>query len=255
MSTAPFASFSYVLQRFMFPCNIATVGYFLLPECTNGFDSGWSYQSLVSLGIFCLVMFWIFIDTMGLFVLYTAGISQVQGILIFKYTKYFQNCVEVNLETKSHTTYKVFSVYRQLQLLTRYFNGIQQQGIIFTILISDIICIVFGAYILISMGPKLPLPDFTLFFFAWFDGMVVLVVYFTVMSKVNSEAQDALQYIGKFLTPRISNGNTKKWARVFLMSLKSLQVNIGSVNFVDKFTPVTLLDFCVGQIVSLLLMD
>jgi len=255
MNRPAFGSFCYVMQRFMSPCNIATVGYFLLPECSAEFDSSWSSLSLWALGTYCLVVFWLFIDTLGIFVLFLGSISFAHALLIFKYTMYFQKCLEVNLETKSHTTYEVFSVYRQLQLLTRYFNGLQQKAIIFVVLILGPMCVIFGAYTLIVMGSNLSLPHFTQFFLSLLDGMIVLVICFTVLSKVNTGAEDALQFVTGFVTPRISPRKSQKWVQVFVKSLKPLQVNMGSVNFVDKLTPFTLLDFSVNQIVSLLLMD
>jgi len=255
MYTAPCCAVGYVLQRFFTPCNIVTVGYFLLPECAPGFDSVWSYQSTIVLCIYCCLIFWVFIDTFGIFAFYMTGISFVQAYSIFAYTKYFQKCLHVNLETNRHTFYKLFPVYRQLQLLNRYFNGLQQEAMIFVVLILIPMTVIFGVYTLVEMGSKISTPEFMFFFSSGFDGLVVIIVYFTVMSKVNSGAEDAKKFMRRNVTARISETKLRKWVRVYSKSLQPLRVCVGSVNYVDQLTPFTLLDFCVSQIVSLLLLN
>jgi len=117
------------------------------------------------------------------------------------------------------------------------------------------ISVIFGGFTLISMGSKLSLPDIMIFFGVGYNGLVVIIEYFTAMSKLSCGAEDARKFIKGVVVPRISVTKTRKWVGAFLKSLRPLRVCIGSVNYVDRLTPFNLLDYCFSQIVSLLMMD
>jgi len=84
---------------------------------------------------------------------------------------------------------------------------------------------------------------------------LIVMVLFSVAANVNSVAVDGIQDVKSRFIPLVVDRQGRKWVNMVWRSFRPLKVCIGSVNFVEKSTPFNLLDFCLSQTDSLLLLD
>jgi len=246
----------YIAQRWFQPCTSETIGSLLLPECKSpsGFVGGWSITSNIYLAVLCLLSFWFNIDAFGTYVYYLASLSFTWVNCFCIYIRVFNRNVMADSLNPSRVRSPL--VYRELQLLNRFLNCIQQDLLLPLILYFNTIAFVLSMYVLISRGTSLGLPELFMFSQASVNTFVVTLVFFTVSAMVNTESKAAIKYFHSKVVVNVNPaGRGKRWGRKFFMSLPPLKVGLGSVNFVDKLTPITLFNFSFSQIVSLLLVE
>jgi len=164
--------------------------------------------------------------------------------------KYFRNGLNSSSANQRVKCYR--AVYRELQILNRYYNRDQQNTVILILLFLIMAGTITATYTLIAFGSKMVL---IYFFCVAFDALVVMLVFFSVMANVNSGAVNGIQKVKSKFVPLIVDKRGRKWVELCWRSFRPLKVCIGCVNFVDKSTPFNLLNFCLSQIASLLLLD
>jgi len=255
ISCTPFVAVGYTLRRWYTPCSAATLGSPLFPECNQDSSLQLGITSTTMLILICFVVAWLLADSVGLFTFYASDMSFVQGFSFSAYMKYFRTCLNRSSANRRRKRYRAMLVYRELQILNRYYNQLQQNAVIFSLLFLIMMVTITGTYTLIAFGAKLKLHDLIVFFCMAFDGLVVILVFFSVMANVNSGAVDGIQDVKSRFIPLTADNRGRKWVKMVWRSFRPFKVCIGSVNFVDKSTPFNLLNFCLSQIASLLLLD
>jgi len=255
ISCTPFLAVGYPLRRWYTPCSAATLGSSLFPECDQDSSSQLGITSTINLIIICVVVTWLAADSFGLFAFHVTGISFVQAFSFSAYVKYFRMCLNSSSANQPSKRYRVMRVYRQLQILNRYYNQLQQNTVVLILLFLIMTASIIGTYTIIAFGSKMKLHDLIIFFCAAFDGLVVILVVFSVMANVNSGAVDGIQDAKSRFIPLVVDKRGRKWVEMVWRSFRPLKVCIGTVNFADKSTPFNLLIFCLSQIASLLLLD
>jgi len=128
-------------------------------------------------------------------------------------------------------------------------------------LLLIVICL--SMYAMIRMGTAISLSNLLLFSCALVDSVATDVLMFGAFASVHTQSSVALAYLKESVIPQLHldqhrSGESRrrfelkvfKWA---VVSLYPLKVRIGAVNFVEKITPIVMLNFFVEQITSLLL--
>ncbi|CAL8122148.1 unnamed protein product [Orchesella dallaii] len=261
MVSAPILGFAYALQRYINPCSSATFSWILLEECLIDPVGGkFGTKSSAFLIIITVFSVWIVLNLIGIFIFQFAEVFYVSSYCIVSYLKNFRivlnNCEDHNIQ-------EILRKYRQLQILERLLNGIHQDVITGAMLNMLMVCIIISAYALIHLGCQISIPHLILFFSLLVDCIVTIVLGFGAFALVHTESTVTIKYLKSLLIPELELKSFQsvgigrfqlKMMKTFVASLYILKVRIGNVNFVEKTTPITVLDFCLGQIVNLLLM-
>ncbi|CAL8092342.1 unnamed protein product [Orchesella dallaii] len=249
----PIIVVGYVLERWMIPCNAATSGYLLLSECEEGFDetgNRWSVQSKLGLLLVVLTTLWMNLDSFGCWALQLEDLTFVQSICFWNYVKVFM--IRINSDNDSNIDN--YLVYRQLQILNRYYNVIQQNVLFTSTLVLVTNGFIVSTYVMLSNGSNVTVLQLFQFLNGGSNCFLVILIQIGAMAKLYGESSMVIQNLKKSVTRRDMSGRKRKWIQRYLKSLTPLRVAVGSVNFIDELTPINLLDFCVSQIVSLLLL-
>ncbi|CAL8122224.1 unnamed protein product [Orchesella dallaii] len=263
IASAPVFISSGLLQRWLNPCTSALLAWKIMPECADKNSSQeWSSFSLGLLGGILLLSVWIITDLIGAAVFQVVQLSFSQVVCLINGVRNFHESLQIVLWNPRADAEKIMLQYRQLQILIRLLNWIQQDLIIVAVLNLFLILIIISTYALISMGWHISIPHFILFSSALLDSIVADVFCFGAFAQVHSESSSTLVYLKKKFLPKMElekrsllKRGELKLLKKFVLSMYPLKVRIGGVNFVEKFTPIAILDFCVAQIVSLLLID
>jgi hypothetical protein len=110
--------------------------------------------------------------------------------------------------------------------------------------------IVVGIYTGIRLYGTIPMAIYFLQVLTAFDGLCADMLTFKMAGDVDSISSELLE---KW---RVLLGNTQQQVKLKRKQLKScvpLRIKLGSTNFIEICTPLVILDFCVNQIVTLLL--
>jgi hypothetical protein len=136
--------------------------------------------------------------------------------------------------------------YRKAGIVVNIFNSLHSHVIFVIVLGCGLVLLVFNGYILIKQRdlfhPLILGCILWLVFFAYVCVWSLLVA----AGKIHSSSESYIQSLS-------SNSNTLK-SRVARRSVRSLQpmkIKVGSVNFVDRLSPLVLVLYCVEQTISL----
>ncbi len=171
---------------------------------------------------------------------------------ITNYLRLLMRNIDAQLEKKSISNTqmdKIFLMYREIQLLTKEYNHFRA-GTCATFNVMDCsIAFIIACYAVIGLREELPTAVFLNCVNLVFDGYCAIKEFnqyksgvFEVSAELNSK------YVQN---PQLS---ARKLYRRRLKSWPILRCYLGSDNFFDELTPLTLVDFSVGQTVSLLLL-
>ncbi|CAL8122146.1 unnamed protein product [Orchesella dallaii] len=257
---APILGISYAVQRWLNPCQSTTFAWNILVECSSERQSeaGWELKSLIFLSGINLFSFWVAIYLIGAFIFQGAELHFVPCYCLVSYIKNLrislENCGKCNIE-------RGLGRYRQLQILEGFFNWIHQDIVTPSTLNILIITTIISTYAMISMGTQLSIPHVILFSCVLVNSLACIVLMIGAFALVHVESTRMFRYIKEKLIPNLETNCSSyserckvKVIKKLVASLYILKVRIGSVNFVEKTTPIAILDFCLAQIVSLLLM-
>ncbi|CAL8092348.1 unnamed protein product [Orchesella dallaii] len=250
---SPIIVVGYVLERWMIPCNAATFGYLLLPECDDGYaETGrrWSLPSKSGLLSLVLVTIWMNMDSFCCWALQLEEFTFVQSICFWNYVKLFM----IRINSNNDSNIDNYLVYRQLQILNRYYNIIQQNILLTSTLVLVTNGLIVSAYVMLSNGSNVTILQIIMFLNGGSNCFLVILIQIGAMAKLYGESTRVIQNLKKSVTQGEVSGKKQKWIERYLKSLTPLRVAVGSVNFIDELTPINLLNFCVNQIVSLLLL-
>ncbi|CAL8146823.1 unnamed protein product [Orchesella dallaii] len=142
--------------------------------------------------------------------------------------------------------------YYKLRILHRHFIKIQEGFIIAALLFVANAYVILGFYMLFTFGWSLPLPKIVLCMFCGVDCLLIIIVYCGVFGGLHSESEETLLLFRKRFMPLLQGKNRRLKDRL-VKSFQPLKVAIGVSNYVDKLTPLVMIQFCIDQIVSLML--
>jgi len=252
----PSNALMYTMQRWFSPCDSATFGYFLFPECSASLGPNqvkWGIKSKAALLLNCIITFWCNVDAFGIYVFYLVSISFVMSHCLSMFIKLFGKKADEILHTGNR---RWLHMYKELQLLNCYLNRIQQSVLLPLILYMCIVVFITAVFMLISRGDQLAFPELFLFSVSCIQTFLLIFVYFGFLARVYSYSNRTLGFLRDNVVPRMGKGGgLQKWGRKYVYSLHPLKISLGSVNFVDQLTPINLFNFSLSQIVSLLLLE
>jgi len=241
---------SFIALRWLFPCGSMTFGYQFFPECKVALESkSWSFSSNIILGLIMVMVFWLIIDSSGSFAMFITDCTFMQAYCM---RRYVQNITGM-LNARPEMLPQFLRYYKQLQILSRYYNLIQQDTLVVAHLLMEQIAIVLCFYSLISLGAQLPLAKVGFFLVGGFDGAVALLVVSSVLAQLHNVSKDMKSKLRKQTLVSVSP-RQRRWIRQCIRSLLPLKSYIGQVNYVDELTPLVMMDFSISQTVSLLMM-
>ncbi|CAL8136974.1 unnamed protein product [Orchesella dallaii] len=252
----PILILAYSLQRWFNPCTSATFAYRLfLPECSaiNPLQISWKFSSLLALFLTILLSIWVIIDLCGCLMFQTFELAFVQCCCLKEYLKWLHGVMKSS--ALGQFDLSLVSVYRELQLLSRLYNWIQQDVIIIALTNMTVFVFIVSLYALILMGSHASVPHILFFSSVVLLGLLVIVVCFGTFAGLHTQSTKLIVFLRKKVNLSVWKPHKKRLIERYSWSLREIKVSIGQVNFVDKLTPVIMLNFCISQIVSLLLIE
>ncbi|CAL8098741.1 unnamed protein product [Orchesella dallaii] len=254
---APVIIGAYVAQRWFTPCTSATLAWNVLDECfiENPFENGfrWSFKSYIYLVVIVILSWWILSDLLAGFAFQAVEVAYLQSACLVGYVKHFKQ----KLQNIGTATPKLILEYQQLQILTIYYNFIQQDVII-SLMLTLIICLtIVCSYVLIKLGSGISVSHFLFFSCALVDSLATMVICYGQFGCLHTQSTSVLTIIRSQIIPNVASAkisyNDLKLMKKYVESFYPLKVQLGSVNFVEKITPLVSLQFCVEQLVNLLI--
>ncbi len=134
--------------------------------------------------------------------------------------------------------------YRAIQILEMQLNNYASVRIVPIFMGGVPMVEILGVYAVIKFHAQLPLPGLIILTEGYLTAFTAIMVFETLASILNTKSAEML---------RVWRQVPNKSKRKELRALRPLKVKFGS-NFIDQGTPLVSQDFCINQIVSLLLM-
>ncbi len=137
--------------------------------------------------------------------------------------------------------------------MTSLFNGMNQDALISIIIFVKGVSFVISLFSFITLKDAMPILEFAIMGTATSQVLIGIAIGYGTFGRIYD---DSIQTLKAFKSPKFNLGTRKerKLVTKLIYSLSSLKVMIGPVNFVDKLTPMTLIDFFNGQLVRILLL-
>jgi hypothetical protein len=139
-------------------------------------------------------------------------------------------------------------VYRRTQILLTSWTGCTRKWVLPLILqAATSVCIISLCVCLIMSG-QIPVPGFLLFPLLLLNCVCFIIFVCTKASSVNTMSSLLIAEQRN----KLANSNKNTLLRKVVKSIVPLKVEFGC-NYIDKLTPLVLLDFCINQTVSVLI--
>jgi len=146
----------HTIMRWLIPCNSATFAHQFIPECRNfTFGAQWTTLSHIFLLIICLLNYWLVSDAAGTFALYFVNIAMIQVHCMCRYIQYLTYLFTSQPENSQQN----LLLYGQIQILGRYYNLIQQDGLMYANLFVMMAGLTLTSYTVISLGASISFPE------------------------------------------------------------------------------------------------
>lgn len=265
ISTGVVLSCAYSLMQLFVPCSPATFAYFLNPECTqltgipelHAFLSSRPVPIVVYPFAAATFTFWNTLDTLGMFAFVCMQLFFTQCYTLVYFIRLFrlEFLQKLNGSFCSSNIEKQLRKYKELQLHTLFFNQMHQDCIIFSVMWNVMYGFIISVFALAEYGSQLTFPQVVVFGNIAFATFIAMVVVYGIFAKVNSNSLKALAFLEQRVIPSIrEHRKLRKWTKKYIASLPQLKIQLGTTNFVDGFTPLVMLQFCLGQLCNLRLM-
>lgn len=172
---------------------------------------------------------------------------------IFNYSKFhsfLDNCLQAKL-----LPFQISAQYRTLQVLATLMNEVQKDMIIPCITVIAIPC----CAVSLTMVVRTPqqsghLVESATVIMGLFECVFILLVIFGGMAKVLSESEFTFQQLKRHLSLESSLAKWEiRWKRRFYKSCSNIKVKLGSINFIDRLTPINCINMANDFTVQLLL--
>jgi len=163
--------------------------------------------------------------------------------------------------TGAGITGRSLRMFRTLQILEKQINVCFRHSYFPLFLSGMTALLVFCMHSCVKLPGKIPMPGFSYFPLVVVNGVVSLLVMNTKAANVYEHSLELIKAL-KSPPPAHVVGNSsaqlcirrKHWTIKMAESLRPLKVHFG-MNFVDKVTPLLMINFSVNQVVSLLLIQ
>ncbi|OXA48446.1 hypothetical protein Fcan01_16677 [Folsomia candida] len=143
-------------------------------------------------------------------------------------------------------------IYHSFQVLEKSFNAVLQNRLVPTILLGVPIAQVLGLYSSIHLHGMIEMPQFLLFPMIFVNSGLINILIVTMASRVNVNSARLLTSVKRWRL------KITKVERAFIKrklgACRPLKIKLGSNNFIDRRTPLTIQNFCLTQTMSLTLM-
>ncbi|CAL8129234.1 unnamed protein product [Orchesella dallaii] len=254
----PVLAVTYALIRWSNPCNSAMFLFKFLAECLPETGaSTWRISSLTQLALQILFSTWLVFDMVGGHVFQVVELYYLKSCCFNQYIK----SIRMSL-VQADFKMSYFLQFKQLQILLRLYNLIQQD-VMKVVVCVTIFSFTVSLYALIYLGlgeQGISIPQLMFLSCALLDTFLAIVACFGTFARVHSESSLTISFMKKNLLPRLmQNHNLRQRKHLIVLiskyvnSFRVLKVYIGDINYVEKFTPVVMLRFCLDQVVALLL--
>ncbi len=112
-----------------------------------------------------------------------------------------------------------------------------------------------GVFWLAKNGSDLTILQVILFGCCSLDTFLAILVVLGTFASLHSESTDTVNYLQTEFSEKYVafRRHGSKQLKMRLISLIPLHVKLGSVNYIDQMTPMTLFEFCIDQLINLLL--
>ncbi|CAL8098107.1 unnamed protein product [Orchesella dallaii] len=249
---APSVAIPYSMLQWFMGCNSINFGYFTIPAChSTDTDGNWSIFSIIQLTLFCIIGCWFVIDVIGGFALFVINFSLVQAYCLRRYVQYITSC----LIAKPEKGIVILPYFRQVQLLVRYYNNLQQDKLILMALFIGTASFCLSYFVIIALGVEnISVPELLFFLVIANYATLFTNLYTKMMSRVYGASTECNLVIKQKVLPKVPS-RERKWVERYVKSFPLLKCYIGYNNYVDELTPLTLYSFCVDQTVSLLMVQ
>ncbi len=138
--------------------------------------------------------------------------------------------------------------------MSNYFNIIHQDIVIASLLYFMGESFVLGMFTLITSWDKLSFPQLLISGTGATESFAAILIFFGVFGRVYADSIKTIECLRTSGIHVESDLESRKTVGKIVKSLQPLKIKIGSVNFVDRLTPVTFIDFCFGILVNMLLL-
>lgn len=252
---------SLTVRTFMNPCTPFLPGYFILPQCTKVASEGSTLELPISITwiavrvLMCVLLYLSLIDAVGFYCIVSFQYLLVQIHCLRSYLKKFRNAIEMQLQFGQDPSKIDLTVYRELQILTSYYNKIQQDAVMICVMNYAMFGLVLCLYALISERAGLTFLQIIILVCIAFDGILLITVSFRGMAKLYTESVELKQLIDSQLVIAQTRIYNKRIMRMYSRSFRVLMIRVGSVVFFDRFTTFNILNFCIIALVNMLLVN
>lgn len=262
--TSPIAVLCFSMRIWLNPCIPFSLGRHVLQECSyylteNSIQPDLSLISKLWMILICSFCFISFINTCGGYMFSIVQLSYLQCCCFIQYIFIFKTqCMHLvthATDFKNSEVLNLLQVYKQLQVLVRYYNKIQQDAFIVVFLVFSGYALVLSVFAILHNGYSLTTLQLILFACIGIDGFLAIIVICGAFARLHTKSTDTLKYLQtKFVCSYVTTKKSGfKGVKMTLASFTPLQVNFGSVNYIEKMTPMTMFDFCILQLMNLLL--
>ncbi|CAL8145479.1 unnamed protein product [Orchesella dallaii] len=145
--------------------------------------------------------------------------------------------------------------YRELQILVRIYNGIQQDIVVVAVLHLVMVGFTVSNFALFRIGFGMRLPFLLMNAMTSFDTFIIIYFYYGCYGRVCQDSFNILSGLMRKPPPGPKGKLDRKLLKHYVVSFSPLKIFLGAVNFLEKLSPIVILDFCLKQVVNLLLLD
>lgn len=230
------------------PCFPGNLGYIFIPECGTNIVT-----SMLSTNMGTIVKIVMAIITTT--VIEFTSTALVFELVIFAMPQIFclSNYLKMlcqRIETRYCRIENMNKIYREIQILTIEYNNIHQNTLTIQLTLFICSCFILPLYMLIAFWNEIPLIYGMFCIGCVFDTSFVI---WDLDGNIKSDVYRASQNIQRITKRKKCSQNDKIFWRV-VKSWRILRVNIGPVNFYEKFTAMQILNFNMTVVINLLLL-
>lgn len=236
------------------PCKASLAGYWLLRECTS--DS--SIENLappehIHIITKQAILFVNYLVTAMIAYASPFVISAVSVFCTLSFCVYIQEFEKISTH---RSKWKSPIVYRKIQYLSNLMNELQRWRVTGSLVVGIVSCFAVSAASVVRLTWSAEnIIAIMLFISSLSTAIAATVCVVGGQANVYKKSNSVLKLLRKRTVLHCSDKKSKlgKWKHRFYWSCPPIKVGFGSLNFVDQFTPLNILDFGVHLTVQIIL--
>ncbi len=239
-----------LMRNACLPINLG--GYWIIDEQCGGqlgteLKAAWSIQELWTKSIICCVSYfnWCF--------LVSGSFTQITLVILVKsycMKNYILLAGRKIHENNVGTYWKTCLMLREIGIYSseyrRLFSCYMTCCVILFVMLEHILSL----YACLHFGNELPLPMIISFGLGVLNAGIVVIFFYSNLAKVFTTSKYALE-----IKLKCGKSEMSPWFQRFLKSSRIVKISIGDTNFVEPLTPLTVEQFCIEQVISLILVE